>query len=119
MRTCHLAEVPSWKILFPLGALAGEELAANPAFMPQTVRNVHSEDDTGARHIAYVTWIFRSIVALKCKQLHYTLYFCGDPRTVFGFLNEVAAHQVLTPENLSQAADAQCFTLAWQVCFLT
>lgn len=47
MRTCHLAEVPSWKILFPLGALAGEELAANPAFMPQTVRNVHSEMTLG------------------------------------------------------------------------
>lgn len=38
-----------------------------------TQRNVCCEEKAGAKHTAYVIWIFRSIVALTCSQMHYTL----------------------------------------------
>jgi len=75
--------VSSQKNLSLLGALAwgrggGLEVCGmaenlNPPFMPCTVRNICCKDEAGTRHTAYITWIFRSIVALKCSQLHYTL----------------------------------------------
>lgn len=43
-------------------------MAANPP-----IRNVYCKGETGTRHVAYITWLFRSVVALNCSQSHYTL----------------------------------------------